>query len=96
MKELWIRFPVDQLKINKGKLKTKVQDFLIECIIAGDLQISQEDFLEIEVDPASAVLVDSFTHEGVRFHIYEIKIDGHDDVIDKINEWNEQFKHQLQ
>lgn len=83
-----ISFP---LVDHTGKnLRNKVHDYLIDSICDKSLDLTYEEYVEIEIE--DIWLVEDFKCDGVDFKIYEVELQGPQDIMDRVENWNNNLK----
>ena len=91
MREVTIQYPSssDEPPIEL----TDIYEFMTDCIITGDLNISMDDFYSLKIEDPS--FIETCDFEGEPFDMYSVQITGADDLIQEIETWKEQFVKQL-
>ena len=94
MKTVTLKFPIQGDMVQSG-ISIQAHDFLTDAILNEDLNISNEDLIMLEMGTPE-YLESHMDDEAGMFFIYGIELSGEDHTIDTIEQWQDQFKQQLQ
>lgn len=94
MKTVNLKFPVQGDKVGTS-IQSRAHDFLVDAIINQDLDISYQDLLMCDWGVPEFLETCEDEEEGT-FFVYGIDLSGDDQAMDKLEQWQDQFKQSLQ